>query len=190
MADLPESIVDQQTDPRSAEGSAEAQSPWRRWGELAIAAVVVGLGIVVLLETQEIRFVPFVTVSPRLFPQLIGAGLILIGVWYGIEIIRNPSTEHGEESEDFDPEAKTDWSVIVIITVGLACYAALMEFAGFIIASAVLFFISAFAMGSRRFARDVAIALAIGIAIFLVFDTWLGVRLPAGELGEWITQQL
>ena len=36
--------------------------------------------------------------------------------------------------------------------------------------------------GSRKYIFNSLIGLALGVAVFLVFDTWLGVRLPTGWL--------
>jgi putative tricarboxylic transport membrane protein len=188
MDELPKSIVDPQSDRDAGEQPTEPLTPWQRWGELLIAATVLGLGALALTGAQDIRVsASAVQVSPRLIPQIIGVGLLVVGGWYTVEIIRRPYTGHGEESEDFDPSAKTDWTVLAIIAAGLVCYAILMEFAGFVTASAALFFISALAMGSRSYLRDAAIAIALAVAIFLVFDTWLGVRLPAGVFSEWLS---
>ncbi|MDQ4044980.1 MAG: tripartite tricarboxylate transporter TctB family protein, partial [Chloroflexota bacterium] len=157
-------------------------------GEMFVALGVLALGIVMLVETQDIRVRQGVVVSPRIIPQIVGAGLVSVAVWYGIDVIRGPrrGAAGGEDSEDVDPEAKTDWSVIGIIAIGLVAYAALMEGVGFIVASAVLFVISAFAMGSRHIVRDVVIGAVLAVGIFLLFDRWLGVRLPEG----WVASQL
>lgn len=157
---------------------------WSRWSELLIAAGVIALGIVVLVQTQDIRITRAVArVSPRAIPEIVGAGLVILGVWYAGDIVRKPhAIGGGEDSEDVDVEASTDWTVIAIIAVGLALFAALVKPAGFAIASAALFATSAVAMGSRRIVVDFAIGLALGVAVFLIFDSWLGVRLPEGWL--------
>lgn len=189
MVDLPNSAVDPQANPDQEKLAPQPLTSWQRWGELLIAAIVLGVGGLVLLESRDIRVsAATVQVSPRLVPQIIGTGLLIVGLWYLAEIIRRPYTGPGEESEDFDPQATTDWAVIAFIAVGLVCYAILMESAGFMFASAVLFFLSVYGMGSRRYLRDAVLAVALAVAIFLVFDTWLGVRLPTGELTEWIVQ--
>lgn len=189
MANPPPSVPKPEPDTSSAPVPSEPLPFWQRWSELLIAAIVIGLGVLVLVETQGIRMTPMSRVSPRTIPYVVGVGLVLVGLWYALEIIRSPYTGHGEESEDIDPEAETDWGVIAIIGVGLVVYALLMEYAGFIVASAILFVISAFAMGSRRFVRDASLAILLAVAIFLLFDTWLGVRLPAGEISEWLSEQ-
>src|SRR5665811_1226673 len=93
MDELPTNIVDPQSDSDSDEQPAEPQSPLQRWGEMLIAATVLGLGVLVLAETRSIRVsAAFAQVSPRLIPQVIGVGLIIVGLWYALEIIRKPYT--------------------------------------------------------------------------------------------------
>jgi putative tricarboxylic transport membrane protein len=58
----------------------------------------------------------------------------------------------------------------------------LIERAGFIIASAVLFVWAAIAMGSRKIARDIVIGILLATALYLVFNRGLGLSLPAGIL--------
>jgi putative tricarboxylic transport membrane protein len=64
----------------------------------------------------------------------------------------------------------------------LLAYLLLIERAGFIVASATLFVMAAFAMGSRRLARDIAIGVILGAVLYLVFNRGLGLSLPAGIL--------
>jgi putative tricarboxylic transport membrane protein len=71
---------------------------------------------------------------------------------------------------------------IGFIAASLVAYLILIERAGFIIASAVLFFGSAFGMGSRRIVRDILVAIVMATAIFLIFTRGLSLRLPQGIL--------
>lgn len=155
---------------------------WARWSELFIAAALAIIGIVILVQTQDIRVVSSMSqVSPRVLPQAIGVVLILVGAWYAFDIYRTPHiVSAGEDDEDVDAGAETDWRVLVILAVGLAAFALLMQPAGFVIASAVLFTISSFAMGAHRHLLNAVIGIVLASIVFLVFDTWLGVRLPAG----------
>lgn len=155
-----------------------------RWSELLIPVALIIAGIVILVQTQDIRVIRSMSqVSPRAIPNLVGGGLIVIGLWYAVDIIRKPHVlTAGEDDEDVDIDAPTDWGVLGIIGVGLAIFALLIGPAGFIIASAILFAISSTAMGSRRIIANVLIGLILATLIYLVFDTWLGVRLPAGIL--------
>ena len=86
------------------------------------------------------------------------------------------------DSEDADAEAATDWRVLGQLTVVLSLYGGLMESAGFILASTLLFAGTAFAFGSRQFLRDAAIGVVLSSLSYLLFSEWLGIRLPAGIL--------
>lgn len=176
-------VIDPQSQAEGA-GPRPEMAGWRRWSELLVAAAVIVLGVIVLVQTQDIRVTRAVArVSPRAIPEIVGGGLVLLGIWYAIDIARAPHIAGGgEDSEDVDPEAETDWTVIAIMAVGLALFALLITHAGFVLSSAVLFAVSAFAMGSRRVLPDIAIGVVLGVATFLLFDTWLGVRLPEGWL--------
>jgi putative tricarboxylic transport membrane protein len=186
MSDLPATTSTIPKEPPEPGDQEEQElSFWQRWGEMALAIGVLVIGIVVLVGTQDIAVRQGVVVSPRIIPNIIGIGLVAVAIWYAIDIIRSPHrATGGEDAEDVDPEAETDWQVLGIIAVALVIYAAMMEYVGFILASTALYAISAFAMGSSRIVRNAAIGLALGTAIFLLFDGWLGVRLPTGWLEE------
>jgi putative tricarboxylic transport membrane protein len=156
---------------------------WERWSELLVAAGIIVIGIVIMIYTRDIRVTRSTTVSPRLVPEIIGVGALLVGAWYFIDIIRTPhDISGGEDSEDVDVNAPTDWTALIIIGIALTVFAFLVETAGFSLASAVMFSITSFGMGSRKYVLNSVIGLGLGIAVFLVFDTWLGVRLPTGWL--------
>jgi hypothetical protein len=57
---------------------------------------------------------------------------------------------------------------------------ALIGAAGFIVAGAVLFTCVARGFGSSRFLRDLAIGVALAVAIYVFFTQVLTVNLPAG----------
>jgi len=61
-----------------------------------------------------------------------------------------------------------------------------VERAGFLIASAVLFWLVARAFDERRPVRDAACAIAVSAAAYLVFAKVLELPLPAGVLARWL----
>ena len=58
----------------------------------------------------------------------------------------------------------------------------LVGWAGFIIASALLYALIARGFGSTRPGRDLVIALLISVPVFFIFTRGLGLNLPAGWL--------
>lgn len=156
---------------------------WARWSELIVASGIILAALTILWLARDFRLPPGVTVSPRVFPQLVGAGMLLVGVWYVVDIIRTPNRlSAGEDSEDVDIEAEADWATLIFVGIGLTAFALLVEPAGFAIASGTMFAICSTAMGSKNLIWNVVIGMALGLAVFFTFDYWLGVRLPNGWL--------
>jgi putative tricarboxylic transport membrane protein len=157
---------------------------WQRWSELAVAIAVIAVAITILWLAKDFRAPRSVRVSPRVFPQLIGIGMLLVGVWYVVDVIRNPNTlSAGEDSEDVDITADANWTTLLLVGLGLTAFALLVQPTGFAVAAATMFAICSTAMGAKNILVNLGIGLVLGLAVFLVFDTWLGVRLPEGWLG-------
>jgi putative tricarboxylic transport membrane protein len=151
--------------------------------ELLLAAGVTAFGVLVVYETTKIRVVPiYAKVGPRIIPYIVGAGLIILGVWLAAEVLMGRTAKPSEESEDADVSLPTDWVTVGLLAVSLAVYLYLIERAGFIIASSLLFYGAAFAMGSRRYLRDAIVAIIISVTVFYVFTAGLDLRLPHGLL--------
>lgn len=154
-----------------------------RWSELGVAIGVLLLGAAVLWFTRDIRVGRSVVVSPRLFPNIVGTGLVIAGIWYIVDVIRHPHTiSGGEDSEDVDIDAPTSWTTLLFVGIGLTAFALLVKPAGFALAAGAMFTICATALGERRVWVSAVIGLALGLAVHVVFDSWLGVRLPPGLL--------
>ena len=161
----------------------EAEPLFIRYAEIVAALVVIAMGVVILLESRDIRIPRALTVvGPRDFPRIIGAGLIVLGIWYAIDVVRHDPSAPSADSEDADPSLPTDWHVLGQLAIVLALYAGTIERLGFVIASSILFFGTAFALGSRHVVRDAAIGIVLSTATYLLFSEWLGIRLPAGVL--------
>ncbi|HWP35832.1 MAG TPA: tripartite tricarboxylate transporter TctB family protein, partial [Thermodesulfobacteriota bacterium] len=62
----------------------------------------------------------------------------------------------------------------------------LVERAGFVPASSLLFWLTARGFGSRRPFRDAAVALLLSLAVYLGVTRGLTLPLPAGPLERWL----
>ncbi len=136
-------------------------------------------------QTTEIRVTPINSrIGPRVIPYIVGGGMMLAGLWLAIDILRGhvASPAGGEDAEDADPTLPTDWRTVAILAASLIAYLLLIERAGFVIASTVLFVGAAFGMGSRRYFRDLVIGFLLSLAVFLLFTEGLSLRLPDGIL--------
>ena len=155
----------------------------RRIGETLLALTAMAFGLLIIWQTTLIRLTPaYSKVGPRVIPYIVGAGMVIIGAWLAYEALTGHVVVGSGESEDADLTLPTDWRCIGLLALALIAYLFLIEPAGFIIASTALFAGAAFAMGSRRLARDVVIGIVMATILYLVFNRGLGLSLPAGIL--------
>jgi putative tricarboxylic transport membrane protein len=121
-------------------------------------------------------------IGSNFVPGLVSAGLALLGTWLLYEALsggwRNapPAAPEARGEHAFNARA-FGW-----ITAGLFAHMALIGTAGFVVAGMALFAGVARGFGSSRPARDLAIGLALSLAVFAFFVRLLNVNLPAGWL--------
>jgi putative tricarboxylic transport membrane protein len=155
----------------------------RQAGPLAVAAGVVGLGLVLLVGAFRISGeAAYAGVGPRAFPVLVGGALALLGVILAVAI-RRGLVLTPESGEDVDATMEADLRPLAWIGAGLVLSIVLLERAGFPLTGALLFTLTARAFGSRRLVRDALIGLLVATATYVVFARGLGVSLPGGPLG-------
>ena len=146
-------------------------------GELVISLGLIALGSFVVYETQTIAETQgYAQIGPRLFPYIIGCGLTLCGA-----VLAWQALAGGWRNVPLDQEHDApDWMAFVIISAGVILHMVIIGWAGFIIASTVLFVMVARGFGSRRIVRDAIIAVVLAIVVFLIFTLALGLSLPKG----------
>lgn len=146
-------------------------------GELAISLGLVALGSFVIYETQSIAETQgYAQIGPRLFPYLIGVGLTLCGAVLGWHAIsggwRHVPLDEAHEAPD--------WMAFGVISAGVVLHMLVIGWAGFIIASTLLFVLIARGFGSRKPVRDAIIAVVLAFVVFFLFTKGLGLNLPKG----------
>ena len=150
-------------------------------GELLISLGLIALGSFVAYETGSIAETQgYAQIGPRLFPYIIGAGLTLCGAvlaWHALS--------GGWRSVPLDQEGHDapDWISFGIVSVGIILHMVIIGWAGFIIASTLLFVLVARGFGSRRLVRDAVIAVVLSVVVFFIFTQALGLSLPKGPFG-------
>ena len=153
----------------------------RSRAEFALSAGVLGLGIFAAVVTARLPGEGgYAGIGPNFIPAVVAAGLLVTGAWLLWEALTGGWRNRGE------PEAGTEHAFHVgafgWITAGLFAHMALIGWAGFVLAGAVLFACVARAFGSRRAVRDAALGFTLSLAVFLFFVQLLNVNLPAGWL--------
>lgn len=150
-------------------------------GELLISLGLIALGTFVVYETQTIAETQgYAQIGPRLFPYIIGCGLTVCGAVLAWQAIAGGWRNVPLDQEGHDAP---DWMAFIIISAGVILHMVIIGWAGFIIASTVLFVLVARGFGSRRLVRDAIIAVVLATVVFFIFTLALGLSLPKGPFG-------
>ncbi|MET0694342.1 MAG: tripartite tricarboxylate transporter TctB family protein, partial [Propionibacteriaceae bacterium] len=126
------------------------------------------------------------TVGPRFFPYVVGVATMLIGGLLAIRILRGDQGP-AEEGEDIDPNAKTSWRAVGIISLAFLAHALLINVIGWPLAVTLMFGVVAWALGARGIVRPLIAGGIASVIIWLIFVKALGVVLPGGILLELAT---
>jgi putative tricarboxylic transport membrane protein len=149
----------------------------RSGAEVALSLGVLALGIGVAAVTATLPSEGgYAGIGPNFIPAVVAAGIIALGAWLAIEAFTGGWRKAPHHTDRFAP-APFLW-----VSVGLFAHMLLIGWAGFVVAGTVLFACVARGFGSRRIARDLAIALVFTVGIYLFFVKLLNVSLPAGWL--------
>jgi putative tricarboxylic transport membrane protein len=143
-------------------------------GALGILVIVQAL----LLPESRIARGP---VGPETVPLIVGGLLVVVSVFLAVDIWRGGRGEP-EGGEDIELGGGTDWRTIAMLAAAFVANAVLIEPLGWPLSGAILFWGSAFALGSRHYVRDVLIALVLGVGSWYLFVLGLNISLPVGIL--------
>jgi putative tricarboxylic transport membrane protein len=105
------------------------------------------------------------------------AGLALCGVAACAAIVRDRRAAG---------EPRLAWPPLALIAAGAALHVLLAATAGFIVAAALLFWLTARAFDARRPLRDAACAVGVAVASYALFEYALRLPLPSGVFGAWL----
>ncbi|WP_156759931.1 tripartite tricarboxylate transporter TctB family protein [Microbacterium karelineae] len=150
--------------------------------------------------------------GPQFFPTIVTILLYAVGIGLAIEVLAGGRRGHVAEDpaeisdemlaeigsldrtseirvvspEESAPEksneVSVDWRTLGISVAALAAFILVLPFLGWLISASALFWVLAWAFGSRRPLFDIAIAALMGALTELAFAAGLGLTLPAGIL--------
>jgi putative tricarboxylic transport membrane protein len=165
--------------------TSTASPPDRRQGlsELLVPALLLVVGVAVLVDASglEAGLGRSTSVGPRAIPYAIGGALVVGALWLAVDVLRGGRGEQ-EGGEDVDLSHGSDWRTLAMLFGAFLANVLLIERAGWPVSGAVLFFGSAYALGSRRVVRDVVLAFALSIGSWYLFVLGLDIELPVGVL--------
>ncbi|GAA3097330.1 putative tricarboxylic transport membrane protein [Kribbella aluminosa] len=164
--------------------AAEAQHETRRdtaqYGVCGFLAVV---GVLVIVDAARLPHIATSNdpIGPKPVPIVLGVLLLVVAALYAVNVARG-GTGAAEEGEDVDVTSPVDWRTVLLLIAAFVINLATIEPLGWVISGTLLFWGSAFALGSRHHVRNLFIAVALALITFYGFAIGLGVGLPAGVL--------
>jgi len=144
---------------------------------LGVVGLVVIISAVLLPESRIARG----PVGPAAVPIVVGGLLVVVSLFLAVDVLRGGRGEP-EGGEDVDLGGGTDWRTVGLLAVAFLSNALLIERLGWPLSGAILFWGSAFALGSRHYVRDAALALVLGVGSWYLFVLGLNISLPVGVL--------
>nr|WP_083144535.1 tripartite tricarboxylate transporter TctB family protein [Mycolicibacterium parafortuitum] len=144
---------------------------------------MVAVGAFLIVDALRIAdgFAKVDPVGPRLFPILIGVGLLVMAVVLAIAIPRGFRGE-ADAGEDIDPDMPSDWRTVGLLVGMFVMLIVLVVPLGWAIAGGLFFAGCATILGSRHYVRNLVIGAVLAVASFYGFYSGLGIPLPAGIL--------
>jgi len=141
---------------------------------------VLGLGAIAFWQAAAIPVSPiYAQIGPKLVPYLVAAGLSLLGALLCLLALRGGwSASIADVAEAGPPNRRA----LAWMAAGLGANLLLIVPLGFSLAAAVQFTLVSAAFGSRRWARDLLIAVPLCLGVWFLFVEALGVNIGAGLL--------
>jgi putative tricarboxylic transport membrane protein len=144
---------------------------------VAAGLILAALAVLIAWNTFHMRIPPnYARVGPQVFPY---AAAIILVILAGCFIWQSATGRPDRLAPDSD---QTDWRALGAIAAGFLFEILFIKTLGFILSSTVLFIAVSLAFGSRKYFRDVVVALLLSTGAFLVFTKLLNLQLPAGIL--------
>lgn len=143
--------------------------------ELGIALGLLLLAAMIAWQIWSIPVSPvYATIGPTVFPTITAIGLLALAVALFVEALQGGWQTADEKAVALDRRA------LVFVVAGLAANVALIDVAGFTVASTALFVLVAHGFGSRNPLRDGAVGFALALVAYFGFAKALGVNIGAG----------
>jgi len=154
----------------------------RDWA-LAVAAVIGGL--VYLYADSKLALVKIGDpLGPRIFPAIIGVGIILSGLLLMVEIRKRQraGAQRAEAEAAAHPREQQRPGILIGMLVWTVLYYLAFEPVGYIV-STVIFLLGLLAVFNRgRHLTNLAVALGFTAVAYTIFDRLLAVPMPEGIL--------
>ncbi|MFI5610221.1 tripartite tricarboxylate transporter TctB family protein [Amycolatopsis sp. NPDC051903] len=141
----------------------------------------VAVGVAALVDAAGLaKFGKSGQPGPGLFPDLIAALLVVLGVWLAVvTIVRPPRAEPKDDAETTDPKG---FRRVVTVWLAFVVSIPLLVLFGFAPAMAALVAFLVFGVERIRGFRPVLAVVLVPALVYLLFSVVLGVELPESVL--------
>jgi putative tricarboxylic transport membrane protein len=149
--------------------------------QYGVAAVLAVVGIYTLIDARGLTVGFGDPVGPRVFPYVIGTGMIVLAGLLALATARGDVAE-GEAGEDIDLTSPPDWATVGKLVAVLVLNVLFVNLLGWAVTGALLFVGCAWALGSRTLLRDAIVGVVLSVSSWYFFYVGLDVPLPPGIL--------
>lgn len=148
--------------------------------EFTVVVLLVGIGGLLAWDTvtapaDSMQRGP---VGPRTMPLLVAGLLLLCAIVLAAEIVRKA----GRPGSDGDTETASNFKTWTAVVGSILLTAVVVDFAGWVLAGGLMFYLCVYAFGSRHYIRDLVVAAGLAVGSFYLFYSGLGIALPVGVL--------
>ncbi|MFD5554552.1 tripartite tricarboxylate transporter TctB family protein [Streptomyces sp. NPDC127068] len=151
-------------------------------GEWAITAGLLAIGVVILLDgLGQAASTSASGVGAGFTPKVVGVLLIALSLALGVQVARGRRGEADSGEGDVDVRT-TRWIPLAVCVAAVLIFIAGVESLGYVIVSALAFWLTAWAMGARSHLKSAGIAVVLSLVVYLVFTRALGISLAPGVL--------
>jgi putative tricarboxylic transport membrane protein len=157
------------------------EQPRRDLAQVGLAAVTGVVGAYTMYDASTLQVGFADPVGPRVFPYMVGAGLLVSSVLLVLAALRGDRPD-AEGGEDVDLDVAADWVTVAKLVGIVGVTIATVGFLGWAISGAILFAGATWALGSRTLIRDVIVGCVLSVASWYAFYVGLGIPLSAGIL--------
>jgi putative tricarboxylic transport membrane protein len=172
--------MSQVTEPAGRTEPPEPPSKLVDKAQYVLAAALGAVGIYTIVDARGLTVGFGDPVGPRLFPYLIGTGMVVLAVLLAVATARGDIPQ-AEEGEDVDLTIPADWVTVGKLVAVLVLNLLLVNLLGWAITGALLFAGAAWSLGSRTPLRDVLVGAVLSVGSWYFFYA-LGVPLTPGIL--------
>jgi putative tricarboxylic transport membrane protein len=156
----------------------------RRYADAVSGGVLAVVGIVMLVETRNIRALRIMEFGPKIMPRIYSVALIVLGLAIALSgvlrALRDPSTEQSPNL------GQVNFTKVMLTLALIGFYVGGLRLLGFLATSTVYLFLQVWVLGGAankwRLLAYAAGAVAVSFGVYFLFSGAFDVFLPAGRI--------